>query len=219
MNNNEKIIDLLLGAAQPRNEYPPGERDRNHARNLARWQSLRAAGFLQDEAEFQEIMSTLNSGLDYQRDHPLNEIDRTLDSAMAIARDLDKHAFYSLAALVDLPVRQRLVTYSVRCASRVLTNKSQTLCEAAMLAYLLVLNSSDDEKDNREMMVSLAPLHVAAQSTKSGATALFEQYADYAPESLRETMNVFGRRTDVTLRAFAWALEKRDSIDWIVLAA
>lgn len=215
MDRIEKIIDLLLGATQPRDEYPPGERDRSREKDIAQWKNFREAG-LMDEAAFQQIVSFMNSGLDYQRDHPLNEIDDMLDAAMAMVRELDQNDFWTVVALVDLSVRQRLAPYFVRCASRALATRSADLCEAAMLALLLTLHGDGEEKASRDVMVSLAPLHVAAQCTEGGAPTLFERYATLAPTSHVEAVRVFGRRSDVTLKAFGWAMVKGDSMEWVV---
>lgn len=216
MDTLEQIFDLLLEAVRTRDNYPPGERDRSRAGELQKWERLRAAGILNDESEFQKIVDSLNLGLDYQRDHPLNEIDSTLDAAMVLARDLDAASLRDLAEMTDLPLRRRLTTYATRCAARALANKSTDLCKAGMLAYLLTLDPGGG--DNRDVMVSLAPLHVAAQGTEGGASTLFERFAPLVPVSLQDTWRAFGGRSDITLEAFGWRLEQSHSFYWIVQA-
>lgn len=218
MNNVEKMIDLLLDAARPRNEHPRGELDRRRAEQVATWERLSAAGML-EEAELQALINSFDSHLDYQRDHPLNEIDETLDSAMALARGLEADARRAVSGIVDASVRSRLNTYSVRCASRALAQKSSSLCDSGLLALLLSIDPDDDRKDPRDLVVSLAPLHVAAQYSDRSPAALFEQHAELAPDHVSETLRVFGRRADVTLKLFGWTLAQSKPVNWIVLAA
>lgn len=218
MNDVEKIIDLLLDATHPRNEHPRGELDRRRAQQVAIWERFSAAGIL-EEVELQALIDSFDSHLDYQRDHPLNEIDETLDSAMVLARSLDADARRAVSGLVDATVRSRLTTYSVRCASRALAQKSASLCDAGLLALLLSIDPDDDRTDPRDLMVSLAPLHVAVQDSDRSPAALFEQLAEFAPDHVSETLRVFGKRTDVTLKAFGWTLAQSKPIHWIVLAA
>ncbi|MGK7909030.1 MAG: hypothetical protein AB4040_17630 [Synechococcus sp.] len=217
MNNVEKAIELLLDAARPRDEHPPGELDRIRAQQVASWERLFAAG-MPEEAKLQALIEGFDSGLDYQRDHPLNEIDEALDSAMALARTFDADDCWAVSGLVDASVRSRLSTYAVRCAARALAQKSVDLFEAGLLACLLTIDPDNDRIDPRDLMVLFAPLHVAAQGSDRCPDDLFEQYADLAPAHASKTLRDFGRRTDVTLGAFGWTLDRSQPIPWIVLA-
>lgn len=217
MNDVEIVIDLLLDAAQPRSERRPGELDRRRAQQIASWRRLNAAGML-EEADLLKLVQQFDSGLDYQMDHPLNEIDATLDSAMALARGLDADAHRDLSGLVDAPVRRRLGTYSVRCASRALAGRSANMCEAGLLAVLLAIDPEDNREDPRDLMVSLAPLHVAARGTYLAPAALFGKFSEFVPAHVGETLMAFGRRADVTLSAFGWARSQSYPVQWIIIA-
>ena len=216
MNDVEKAIELLLEAARPRNRHPPGELDRIRTHQVASWERLNAMGML-EEAELQALIERFDRGLDYQRDHPLCEIDESLDTAMAIARGLDTSDFQAISELADASVRRRLGTYAVRCASRALARKSSDLCEAGLLALLLTIDPNNGETDPRDLMVSLTPLHVVAQNRDLGPAELFDRYAELAPAPIGETFKKFGRRMDVTLEAFGWALAQGQPVRWIVL--
>jgi hypothetical protein len=67
-------------------------------------------------------------------------------------------------------------------------------------------------------MVSLAPLHVAAQRTEIGASGLFERHIEFAHNQIREIVVVFGNRKNVTLREFGWTNTESKPIQWIVWA-
>lgn len=213
----EKVIDSLLDAARPRKEHPPGELDRKRAQFVDSWQRLNTAGMLK-ETELQSLIKQFDRGLDYQRDHPMSEIDEILDSAIALARRLDADDRLTVSELADASVRRRLVTYAVRCASRALAQNSVGLCSAGLLARVLAIDPKLGSEDSRDWMVSLAPLHVAAQASKHGSAALFEQHAELAPAPVSETLKIFGRRTDVSLEAFGWCLTLNQPIQWIILA-
>jgi hypothetical protein len=215
MSEIEKIIELLLIAAQRRNEHLPGELDRKREQQVINWKRLHSAGVLDDEA-LQELIKRFDSGLDYQRDHPLNEIDETLDSAMTLALNLKKDAIQTIAGVLDDSVRKRLSTYSVRCASRSLFQKSEHFCNLGVIACLLALHK--ESIDSRDLMVSLAPLHVAAQGTEFGAGVLFERHIEFAHNQIQEIVVVFSKRKNVALREFGWTITESKPIQWIVWA-
>ncbi len=215
MNDIDKVIDLLLDASRPRTDYPSGELDRMRENQIASWNRLNAAGIL-GETELQALISQFDSNLDYQRDHPLNEIDEMLDSAIALAFRMNINEYRDLTELIDDPVRARLHIYSVRSASRALACQSVAQCRAGLFARILAINSGDCQLDSRDLMVSLSPLHVAALGK---ASLLFGQLAWYVSGDVSETMKKFAERKDVTLEAFGWTLVQKNSAQWIVLAS
>ena len=217
MGEIEKVIELLLAAASPRKAHPLGELDRMRPQRISNWKQLHAAGML-DAAELRKLIDGFDSALDYQRDHPLSEIDEILDSAMLLVRNLNTDARRAVSELLDDSVRSRVGTYMVRCASRALAKKSVGMCEVGILAYLLIIDPSRDRMDPRDLMVSLAPLHVAAQDNKLDPASLFGQHAELAPDHISKMLRDFGKRTDVTLEAFGWMLSHTLPIRWIVLA-
>ncbi|MCP3867922.1 MAG: hypothetical protein GY703_07475 [Gammaproteobacteria bacterium] len=217
MDETERIIELLLEATSPRSEHPLGELDRMRAQQVSDWNRLHGAGML-DETELRKLIHGFDNALDYQRDHPLNEIDEILDSAISLVRNLNTDDRRAVSELLDDTVRSRVGTYMVRCASRALADKSVGMCETGLMAYLLIIDPRSDKTDPRDLMVSLAPLHVAAQGSNIDPATLFDQYAAFAPDHISKTLRDFGQRTDVTLEAFGWALSNNLPIRWIILS-
>jgi hypothetical protein len=62
-------------------------------------------------------------------------------------------------------------------------------------------------KDVRELLVALAPFHDCARRLGLDAADVFRQAAELGPPELRETVIEFGRRTDISPAAFAFAVE------------
>jgi hypothetical protein len=216
MDNIEHLIDLLVLAAQPGNRSISGELDRRRSQQMASWQRLKVAGIL-NETDLYSLIKSYDSHLDYQRDHPLTRIDETLDMAIAVAQHLSKNDFVTVAALIDKIVHSRLITYAHRCASRSLTEGSVALCEAGLLALMISIDSDTTQADSRDMMVSLAPLHVAAQHCVSNVSELFSRYAEFTPDDIGKLVRAFGSRTDITLQSFGWILTANQHGSWVVL--
>jgi hypothetical protein len=62
-------------------------------------------------------------------------------------------------------------------------------------------------KDVRDLLVALAPFHDCARRLGLDAADVFQQAAELGPPDLRETVIEFGRRTDISPAAFAFAVE------------
>ena len=122
-----------------------------------------------------------------------------------------------VANLTDASVHTRLNTYAVRCAARTLAQGSAALCEHGLLALLLTMDPDERRGDGRDLMVLLAPLHVAAQKVGLDPAVLFERYAGLAHPPADKAIGAFGGRSDITLEAFGWVLAPSQSVSWIVL--
>ena len=81
------------------------------------------------------------------------------------------------------------------------------LVEAA-LVELLVTGEEEWVKDDRDLMMALAPHHDCARRLGADVAALFRRAAAAGPASLRELVEEFGRREDVTPRAFGFCVEE-----------
>lgn len=81
---------------------------------------------------------------------------------------------------------------------------------AEQLHVELVATLSDGEQewlmDFRDLMVELAPFNDCAQRLGLDAATVFRDAAVEGPESLRETVETFGARTDVTPSAFEYVV-------------
>lgn len=63
-----------------------------------------------------------------------------------------------------------------------------------------------DGRDDRDLMVSLAPLHDCARRIGLDPVTLFEEAATGAAPDVAVLLRHFGRRTDITPEAFGFAL-------------
>ena len=79
-----------------------------------------------------------------------------------------------------------------------------------LLRQLLVADLRDGEqewtKDHRDLMVVLAPYHDCAQRLGLDPAMEFRHAATDGPPSLREVVQTFGERHDVTLASFDYSL-------------
>ncbi len=78
----------------------------------------------------------------------------------------------------------------------------------ADLVHLLVSGEQEWLKDDRDLMMALAPHHDCARRLGADVPALFSRAADAGPASVRELVEEFGRRTDVTPQAFGFCVEE-----------
>jgi hypothetical protein len=77
----------------------------------------------------------------------------------------------------------------------------------ADLVDLLVTGEEEWLKDDRDLMMALAPHHDCARRLGADVPALFRRAAAAGPASLRELVEEFGRRTDVSPQAFGFSVE------------
>jgi hypothetical protein len=91
--------------------------------------------------------------------------------------------------------------------TRLLRTGDPGLVEAD-LVELLVTGEAEWLKDDRDLMMALAPHHDCARRLGADVAALFDRAAAAGPASVRELVEVFGRRTDVTPQAFGFCVEE-----------
>jgi hypothetical protein len=77
----------------------------------------------------------------------------------------------------------------------------------ADLVDLLVTGEQEWLKDDRDLMMALAPHHDCARRLGANVPALFQRAAAAGPASFRELVEQFGRRTDVWPEAFGFRVE------------
>ncbi len=149
-----------------------------------------------------------------KRDGPVGDTDRALDRFIALARELGpRGGFAALGAALPRRRLPSLYRYSVRAASRAAEAHDPDCCGDALAAALIAMW---DEADDRELMINLTPHHVAATRLAGAAAALFDWAADRAAAHQAETLRAFGRRTDVTLKAFGWTEVEGPTGTWFV---
>ena len=148
------------------------------------------------------------------RDGPVGDVDRAMDRFIALARDLGSGGgLGSLGAALPRRRLPSLYRYSVRVASRAAAASDPDGCRAALAAAVIATWNEDDA---RELMINPTPHHVAATRVEGSAAALFDWAADRAPAQHAETLRAFGRRTDVTLKAFGWSEVDGPTGTWFV---
>ena len=91
--------------------------------------------------------------------------------------------------------------------TQLLRTGDPSLVEAG-LVELLVTGEEEWVKDDRDLMMALAPHHDCARRLGADVAALFRRAAAAGPASLRELVEEFGRREDVTPRAFGFCVEE-----------
>jgi hypothetical protein len=74
----------------------------------------------------------------------------------------------------------------------------------AGLIRLLVEGEEEWLKDWRDLLVAMAPYHDCARRLGLDPVDVFDGAAHAGPESLAETVQKFGRRRDITPRAFLY---------------
>ena len=78
----------------------------------------------------------------------------------------------------------------------------------ADLVDLLVTGEEEWVKDDRDLMMALAPHHDCARRLGADVAALFRRAAAAGPASVRDVVEEFGRRTDVTPQAFGFSVDE-----------
>jgi hypothetical protein len=96
---------------------------------------------------------------------------------------------------------------SLDSVTRLLRRGDPSLVEAD-LVDLLISGEEEWLKDDRDLMMAMAPHHDCARRLGADVPALFRRAAAAGPASLRELVEVFGRRTDVSPQAFGFSVEE-----------
>jgi hypothetical protein len=88
-------------------------------------------------------------------------------------------------------------------ATAALREKSQSVLHGGLIWTLRMY----DGKDQRDLMLSLAPFHDCACRLGLDVSQVFDNAADAVGGEAGDIARVFGRRSDVTPDAFAYAVE------------
>ena len=75
------------------------------------------------------------------------------------------------------------------------------------LVEMLVAGEEDWRRDDRDLMMALAPYHHCASQLGLDVPSVFDAAARAGPATVRDTVVEFGRRTDVTPAAFGFIVE------------
>jgi hypothetical protein len=97
--------------------------------------------------------------------------------------------------------RQALIPYSYRAGWLCLEEKSSDRLKSGLLILAVALPGNTDARD---LMITLAPIHVAAGELKLDRAQIFEEASAFALPAMQKVFQDFGKRTDVTLEGFGW---------------
>lgn len=89
--------------------------------------------------------------------------------------------------------------------TRALRSKSPQLLGNG-LQRLLVARETQWLRDERDLLVALAPFHDCATRLGLDLAGVFDQAAAHGPRSVAELVQSFGRRTDITPEAFGFGV-------------
>ena len=89
-------------------------------------------------------------------------------------------------------------------ATAALRTGSVSLLKEGLIRFL---RACDPVHDHRDVMVGLAPLHDCARRIGADPDALFQAAAHEVGGEAAEIASTFGRRSDITPRAFDYHLE------------
>ena len=108
----------------------------------------------------------------------------------------------TFAASLNDRQRAALGRYGHRAATLALRERSEQRLRTGLLASAF---AEPEDFDGRETMVGIALHHHAASKLGLDPAAVFDDVAGFAPAHVAELFRSFGRREDVTLKAFGWS--------------
>jgi hypothetical protein len=95
---------------------------------------------------------------------------------------------------------------ALECLTRALRERRPELVREELVA-MLIAGEEEWLRDERDLMVALAPYHHCAAQLQLDVPAVFDAAASAGPATVRSTVTEFGRRTDVTPEAFGFVVE------------
>jgi hypothetical protein len=157
--------------------------------------------FLESATEAASVLDAISLG---RYDTDVGAAATTIDSQVAgICADLHQASPVQREVLVSaLTDRQRTIIgrYGMRAATLALRERSIPRLRSGLIALVL---SGSAASDARDFMVAAAVHHHVALQLGQDPAELFDEAATYAGPA-GELLQAFGRRQDVTLKAFAW---------------
>ncbi len=94
----------------------------------------------------------------------------------------------------------------LECLTRALRERRPELVRED-LVEMLIAGEEEWLRDDRDLMVALAPYHHCAAQLQLDVPAVFDAAARAGPATVRRTVTEFGRRTDVSPEAFGFVVE------------
>lgn len=205
----EWVLRLVADSCELLPDTSTGNRDRAEAARLRFLRQIHAS--TDSDEDVLDVEERIRVGRDYQEDHPIGRIDRTLDRAFVPRGLYTPGDVAEIRGVLDLLSKTRLARYATRCAARALMVDRPELAVAGLRAFAFV----NVKNDPRDLMVSLAPLHLSAVAVLGNEDPLQALQA-LTDGDAASTIAEFSRRTDVTLEAFGWELVDTNHGRWII---
>ena len=131
----------------------------------------------------------------------IGDLDRELDTILGGIIDPDESLVSAINAALARQQRKLIYRYGIRLLARGLTDTEAEVLPTAATALAI---ASYDETDYRDLMLKLAPLHVAATRLTGDASPTLDWIAERLPDKQRSNLRAWGRRPGITLAAFRW---------------
>lgn len=211
----DSVLDLIIDSCEEIPNAQLGHRDHQEAHRLQMLERI-SDRFGEEAFDSEQWLRAYRLGRDYQEDHPMSLADRILDRAFVPEGLYGADDVLMAADTLDDVALRRLACYKTRCASRALSTGNASLVKAGLRAFAWTLDHGSN-RDSRDEMVTLAPLHVAGTATRLGRHPLriLHELAAGIPDSAAAILT-FSRRTDITLSAFGWERVRTNHGTWIV---
>ncbi len=132
---------------------------------------------------------------------PVGQLDRDLDALLGVIDNPDERFVGAINRALSSRQHAVLYRYGVRLLGRGLSASDPSVLSTAAIALTIVCC---DEGDYRDLMVKLAPLHVAATRLRGDASSLLGWVADRLPEGQRARIRIWGARASIEHDAYNW---------------
>ena len=131
----------------------------------------------------------------------IGDLDRELGTILGGIIDPDESLVSAINAALARQQRKLVYRYGIRLLARGLADSDSEVLPTAATALAI---ASYDETDYRDLMLKLAPLHVAATRLTGDASPTLDWIAERLPDEQRRNLRAWGRRAGITLDAFRW---------------
>lgn len=138
---------------------------------------------------------------------PVGELDRRLDVVVGAVGEPDEALVKAINQALTARQRAVVYRYGVRLLSRGVNAVDSTVLPRAAVALALACY---DEGDYRDLMVKLAPLHVAATRLNVAPSVSLGWLADRLPETHRSYLTNWGKVDSIENVAYGWGMTTTD---------
>jgi hypothetical protein len=145
---------------------------------------------------------------------PVGAVDRRLDRLFATTPEPDAALVAALAAALTVRQRGLVYHYGIRLLGRGVSAEDATVLRPASFAIALAYQ---DERDVRDLLIGLVPLHVAATRLHTEPAPVVGWLADRLPEASRAPVLQWASQANLEDRAYGWdAVETDDGVRFVV---